>query len=320
MSDKLKNIECSVVVCTYKPIWEKLRLTLKSILMQEDCNFRIVVTDDGSEENYFTKIKDYLDKHGFYNYELIASPQNHGTVRNIKQGMNACEGDYVKMISPGDFLHGKAVLRKWIDFMNKHNDCIMSFCDAIYYHIENGNIIATKEYAHPQWADVFKEGTPVLEYIIYGDTCSGAATMLRRDDWIRYLDMMVDKVIYTEDVAYRIMLSCGEKIAHIPEKFLLYEYGTGISTNGSEKWAERISRDFIASDDIILSSNICDDAKCLRIDEYLKIPKNREWKNRLKRVKFSPSHLLYYIKTKIFPKTTPVEMDSDFVQQLMAPN
>ena len=317
MLNKTKNIECSVVVCTYKPIWEKLRLTLKSILMQEDCNFRIVITDDGSEDNYFTEIKAYLDKNGFYNYELIASSHNHGTVRNIKQGMNACEGDYVKIISPGDFLHGKTVLRKWIDFMNIHNDCIMSFCDAIYYHIENGNIIATREYAQPQWVDDFEEGMPLLKYIIYCDTCSGAATMLRREDWIRYLDMMIDKVIYTEDVAYRIMLACGEKIAHIPKNFLLYEYGSGISTCGNEKWAERINQDFIASDDIILSSNICDEAKNLHIDEYLKIPGSREWKNRWKRLIFAPSCLLYRFKTKLFPKMTPVEMDSEFVQQLM---
>ena len=314
---KMGNVECSILVCTYNPVWEKLRLTLKSILMQDDCSFRIVITDDGSKENYFSKVKGYMAQYGFDNYELISSAQNHGTVRNVKQGLSACEGVYVKFISPGDFLHGKCSLRKWVDFMNAHNDCMMSFCDAIYYHMENGNVIATKEYAHPQWGDDFEEGMPLLKYIIYGDTCSGAATMLRRDEWIRYLDMMIDKVIYTEDVAYRIMLACGEKIAHIPKNFLLYEYGTGISTCGSEKWAERINQDFIVSDDIILASNICDEAKYLRIDEYLKIPRNREWKNRWKRLKLAPLRLLYSFKTKLFPKMTSVEMDSEFVQQLM---
>ena len=320
MVDRSSDIECSVVVCTYRPDWQKLKTTLTSILLQEYCNFKIVVTDDGSEENCFQKVKDYFIRSGFENYELISSVQNHGTVKNIKQGMSVCEGEYVKFISPGDFFHGKNALRKWIDFMNEHDDCIMSFCDSIYYHIENGNIIATKEYAQPQWANDFKEGTPLLKYIIYGDTCSGASTMLRRNDWITYLDMMIGKVIYTEDVAYRIMLCCGEKIVHISENFLLYEHGTGISTSGSEKWEERIRRDFAASDDIILASVLCDEAKYLHIDEYLKIPKNRAWINRWKRLKIAPFYLLYHIKTKFFPKMTPTEIDSDFVRKLMRYN
>lgn len=313
----IENIECSVVVCTYRPEWQKLKRTLKSILMQENCNFKIVIADDGSEENYFITIKAYMAKFDFHNYELISSQHNYGTVKNIQQGMAACEGEFVKFISPGDFLHGKYVLRNWIDFMNEHCDCIMSFCDMIYYHIEKDTIIATKEYAHPQWATNFDEGCPLIKYIIYGDTCSGAATMLRRDAWVRYLDMIVDKVIYTEDVAYRVMLYCGEKIAHIPRSFLLYEYGTGISTCGSDIWAKRISQDFNVSDDIMLSLDACDEAKHLRISDYLKIPKDKTWQSRLRRLKIAPFHIFYRIKTKYFSLTTPVDLDEKFVTEIL---
>lgn len=153
LTARIDLVECSVVVCTYKPVWEKLRLTLKSVLMQEDCNYHIVVTDDGSKENHFDKVRAYFTQHNFSNYELVASPQNQGTTKNVLQGVYACAGEFVKPLSPGDFLHGKQVLRKWVDFMRSRQDCIMSFCDAIYYHMEKGKIIATKEIAHPQYVD-----------------------------------------------------------------------------------------------------------------------------------------------------------------------
>ena len=151
-------VECSVVFCTYNPNWEKLRLTLQSILMQEDCNYKIVVTDDGSEENHFDKVRAYFVRHDFFNFKLVANSQNLGTTRNILQGVYSCEGEFVKPLSPGDFLHGKQALRKWVDFMRGRQECIMSFCDAIYYHMEKGKIFATKDYAHPQYANVCGAG------------------------------------------------------------------------------------------------------------------------------------------------------------------
>lgn len=315
--DTTEKVECSVLVCTYRPVWDKLRLTLKSILMQESCNIKIIVTDDGSNENHFAKVRAYMAEHSFMNYELVSSTKNYGTVRNIQQGMDYCEGEFVKLISPGDFLHGRYVLREWIDFMHEHNDCILSFCDAIYYHRENGNITATREFAHPQWACEFKEGTPLQEYLLCNDTVSGAATMLKREAWIVYLEMIVGKIIYTEDYAYRLMMYRGEKISHIPKNFLLYEFGTGISTCGNDLWNERIRNDFKVSNDIIRTLKPCDEAKRLRIKDFVKIPVNRAWKNRLRRFQFAPIRIIHRIKTKCFPRMTPIEMDTEFVRDLL---
>lgn len=316
--DKLQNAECSVVVCTYKPVWEKLRLTLKSVLLQENCNMHIVVTDDGSEENCFDRIRDYFAKHSFRNYELVASSQNQGTTKNILQGVQASVGEFVKPLSPGDFLHGRNALRKWIDFMRERKDCIMSFCDAIYYHMEKGKIFATKEYAHPQYANVCGGGTSLRNYLLVDDICLGAASLVRRELWIKYLEMISGKVVYAEDNSYRIMMYCGEKFAYLPQSLLLYEYGSGISTSGSDVWAKRLRKDWLAANTVMLESKPCKEAVRLQIPEFLRIFGKSGWYGRLQRWWISPARLCYGLKYRFFPRFTPTDVDEAYAVELLS--
>ena len=44
------DFSVSVILCTYNPDWRKLKATLLSAAMQEDIDFEIVLTDDGSGE------------------------------------------------------------------------------------------------------------------------------------------------------------------------------------------------------------------------------------------------------------------------------
>ncbi|TYZ29944.1 glycosyltransferase family 2 protein [Selenomonas caprae] len=310
-------VECSVMVCNYCPSWDKLRLTLKSILMQEDCNFEIVITDDGSEDNLFYEIQDFFYKQGFSKYKLVSSPNNNGTVYNVLQGLNACVGNLVRPASPGDFLHGKHVLRDWVDFMHAHTECIMSYCDAIYYHMENGKIVSTKEIAHPQYRNISSGEKVLRKYLLCGDICLGAASMFRRESWIKYLEMIAGKVIYAEDHSYRLMIYCGEQFAHVPRSFLLYEYGTGISTSGSSVWAERLNEDWKKANEIMLSMKPCDEAKRLNVQEFLKIEQKHGWMYRLLRWWICPSRILFSIRKKLFPNRTPTQVDKDFVQELL---
>ena len=46
-----KRHRVSVIVGSYRPDREKLRLTLRSILLQRESDYEIIVADDGSEEN-----------------------------------------------------------------------------------------------------------------------------------------------------------------------------------------------------------------------------------------------------------------------------
>ena len=66
----------SVLMLTYNSSWDKTRQTLYSVLVQKDVSFEIIIADDGSEENNFEKIRDYLAAWNFAAYSLVANERN----------------------------------------------------------------------------------------------------------------------------------------------------------------------------------------------------------------------------------------------------
>lgn len=96
----------SVIVGAYRPDLHKMLLTLRSILLQKKCSYEIILTDDGSKENYFAEVKDFFARAPFSDYKLLPSEKNQGTVLNVWKALQVAQGEYIRLISPGDFMHG----------------------------------------------------------------------------------------------------------------------------------------------------------------------------------------------------------------------
>ena len=58
-------IDVSVVLVTYNSEWEKVRITLLSILKQKNVSMQIVIDDDGSEKTYDKEIDELLSQYNF---------------------------------------------------------------------------------------------------------------------------------------------------------------------------------------------------------------------------------------------------------------
>ena len=52
-----QDYEITVIVCTYNPDLQKLISTLKSVVLQKGVKIQVIVTDDGSSNNYFNEVK-----------------------------------------------------------------------------------------------------------------------------------------------------------------------------------------------------------------------------------------------------------------------
>ena len=61
----------SVIVVTYNAIWDKLKLTLDSIIRQSFENFEIVMADDGSKEDVFDKVEAFFAENNFTRYRIL---------------------------------------------------------------------------------------------------------------------------------------------------------------------------------------------------------------------------------------------------------
>lgn len=317
---KEKNVpKISVMIGSYQPNWEKMQLTLRSILLQKGCQYKIIVSDDGSEDNLFPQIAQYLQEKGCQNYELIPGEENRGIVHNVWKGLLACEGEYVKLISPGDMLQGETILQRWMAFMDQKSDTAMTFCDAVYYHFVNDNIEPIKEYAHPQDPFVYSGGgDSVKSYLIFDDICLGAATMCRLGILRKYLAPLRDRIIYAEDNVYRIMIYRGEHFAYFHEPAILYEYGTGISTNGSKVWAERLECDWDTANQMMQEGPCRSQTDEKRIQRYWETRRiENPWRRKLARLCLVPGSLAFQMKCRLHPRGTSLKLDRDFVSQLM---
>lgn len=264
-----RHYDVSTLVLTYHPDIEKLFQTLQSALLQEDICQQIVVADDGTPNDFFPQVKAFLDARGFTDYALVKLPENGGTVRNLQNGLLSCEGSYVKLISPGDYLSGPHILADWIDFMQQ-KDLAMSGADAIYYCTDaNGCPKAVVSKANPQRIGL--TGNALRDnYLLYDDLFLGAAVLSKTDVLKRYVDTIAGKVIYAEDYSLRLMVYRGEAVDYWPVDALLYETGSGISTGGSDKWTKRLQADWDAAN-VIMNAWDCGDPKFRkRLDTVMK--------------------------------------------------
>ena len=318
------DITVSVLLVTYNADWDKLRMTLESILLQKDVSFEVVIADDGSKIRWDEQIIALCQKHNFEKYHIANSPQNVGTCRNLYHALQQASGRYVKAISPGDFLFNEYSLKKWCEFMDT-NPCAMTFGDAVYYaeyDSEKGiQMVQTKN--APVSKNNFglkqKRRSVFVDYMLANDTILGATIMMTRDSMQLYLGQILDKVIYAEDYMVRLMVLQGERILYYPENVIWYEYGTGISTSQNSTWAERLLKDFEGCNNIIQAYEKYPDKIAEKYAKYLRDGKGG-LKGKLLKLMTFPDMLYWRMKMRCSDKTTSIPTDTRFAECVMKAN
>lgn len=243
-ADNLYDV--SVVVCAYNSSDEAMMFTLESIITQKNIHVEVVIADDGSRNNLHNEIIDYFRLKQFENWIMVCNESNHGTVYNLYTGLAVSNGKYVKIISPGDAISGNTTLREWVDF-NENNNYRWSFSDAIYYVGNPGDQKYVAVQAHPNNIDPYLKRKKMLcrwNYTVLNDIALGATLFCERDLLIKYTKKIVNKIIYAEDNIWRMMMFDGIVGGYFAHDSILYEYGTGISTSGSDIWSERLTKDW----------------------------------------------------------------------------
>lgn len=124
----------SVIVPCYKD-FSGIEGTLKSILNQDYENIEIIISDDGSpgfnEEK--KRILLLLDKKGNNITNVIINdlPKNVGTVKNCNSAIKCANGNYVKLLPPGDEFYSNTILSQCVKLMKNKSDTLLigrTFC------------------------------------------------------------------------------------------------------------------------------------------------------------------------------------------------
>ena len=260
----------SIVVVTYNPKWEKLKSTVLSAILQQGIDFEIIITDDGSANNYFEELKKLFKMHDFTDYSLLESKKNKGTVYNLKKGVDAAIGKYIKDISPGDYFYSDNTIADWIAYVQL-NDVKVSFGKAVYYNDDvQFNII--KHRTAPKYINGYRYGyndSTRKEYLLMDDMALGAAVLCEREILNKYLSLIVDKVKLGEDFAYSLMVFNGIHLNLYDKNVVFYEFGNGVSTSGNERYTAIMLADWENMHNIMLNCDV-EDFFSIRFKQYIK--------------------------------------------------
>ena len=242
----MNNPMLSVLVLTYHPQKEALFATLKSAVWQKDCDFELIICDDGSPDFFEPEIRAFLDGCGC-SYQIIAHKENQGTVKNILDGVCAAQGNYIKPISPGDLFFDAYTLGDTVAFMEKHG-AKAAFGNLLYYNCNED--LQVHNLANPCLSQLYRADRPyhsrrvAKHQIVFNDLLCGAAGIYERDAFLQALQTISPVVRYAEDIVFQLFAAQGVRIYKIDRHMVWYEYGSGISTGKKEKVFTRVEEDF----------------------------------------------------------------------------
>ena len=306
----------SVIVLTYNASWEKLKATIRSILAQEEIDYEIIIADDGSAKNWEEELTQLLEGEGVP-YTFAFLPENSGTVKNVCSALAKAEGEYIKLIAPGDFLYDRKTLSCWVQFMDTRESQV-SFGDAVYYDPSKGltQIAAMPApanralFALPQnREDVF------VNYLLANDTILGASVLMRADLMRQYLQLIEGRVKYAEDYMLRLIIFDHVPVHYYHAKTIWYEYGTGISTGKESEWTKRLQTDLAATDEILKERGSAPDAIARKYLSYLQNDPQNPALHKLKKAFAFPA-VSKWRKQMGKAAKTPTDGDAEYLKEL----
>lgn len=264
-------MEVSVLLLTYKPHREELFFSLNQIVKQKNVDMEIIISDDGSECNYFKEIADFFEQRKIYNYKLIENQKNEGTVKNYIKALENATGKYVMSTSPGDMLFDEYVLHDFFSYAEKQK-CSICFGNAIYYNRKDEKINLVKQVCSPKFPDVYKKETDIFDLklnFFFEGYINGAAMFNDRIVALHHAREVVKYSKYVEDTTTNAWaLMEGIKILYFDRDMVWYEYGTGISTQEkNHTWTKIVKQDVIKT--------ICKLQKEYKSDAVLKAVKKQ---------------------------------------------
>lgn len=245
----MNEINVSVLVASYSPDLEKMERTLYSILVQKDIKYEIIISDDGSKEDYFEEISRLFSNASFENFKLRKNCINKGTVKNCLYAALEAKGKYIYMTSPGDMLADKYVLHDFYNFADKNNIKIC-FGLATYYRLQpDGKAEVLNCSSRPEkpfiYSNKFSGNFKKISFLFGRNVILGAVYFRERESCIKYLKIVRKSAVYAEDcTTTAFAMFDGIYPYFYNRQMTLYEFGEGISTGKSKTWDTKLETDY----------------------------------------------------------------------------
>jgi len=236
----------SVVVTTYNQSYTDISRTLNSIVNQKFDHFEIIVTDDSSKKNPTQALEQYFAEVGFPNYQIIVNSSNVGTVKNILGALEIATGDYVKVLGAGDMMYASDTLQK-IDTFSRAHDIRLAFGKLKTYSIEDDRPVI-RSFNAPSKPEMYifpqNREAVIEQQLVWGDWIPAGSLFFKRDYITNYFSLLATdyRVRYCEDFV-STLVALTDTIDYFDEYLYWYEWGVGVSNNGSASARKRMYAD-----------------------------------------------------------------------------
>lgn len=235
----------SVIVCNYNSSEDEIEYTLASIISQKNIELEIIFSDDGSINSPEKFVKNYFNEQNFTKYKIRIGEKNLGTVKALHDAVRLAEGEYVKPIGVGDALTYEDALKDIYDFMISNNAKI-AFSDMMLFSRIDGEIHVNNHFTIPRKIQCWKEkdyDESKENIIVFNDQISGASIFYKRKYFELLVEVMINHVIYMEDLCQYIAILNNERIYYYGKKCVSYEIGNGVSNNHTSENLLRMKKD-----------------------------------------------------------------------------
>ena len=125
----VQNPKVSVVIITYNQ--EKyIAQAIESIVCQKTIfPFEVIIAEDCSTDSTRNVCVDYQKQYPNL-IRLILHEKNLGLIDNYKSALKECKGEYIAECGGDDFWCDEYKLQKHVDYMDKHDDVVVTYHDA----------------------------------------------------------------------------------------------------------------------------------------------------------------------------------------------
>lgn len=125
-------MKLSILLTTYNQA-KYIEEAIDSIINQKiDFNFEIIVADDKSTDNTLELIISKLSNTSI-KYTILNAESNLGISKNYQRGFKSCKGEFIAILEGDDYWTDPYRIKKHVDFLDNHTECMMSFNRFIIY-------------------------------------------------------------------------------------------------------------------------------------------------------------------------------------------
>lgn len=141
--DLMGKIKVNVLLVCYNQ--EKfIGQAVESILMQRfDGDLNLIIADDASNDKTLEIIRS-LESTTNIPFIFLPTEANLGIFHNYRRGFAACDGDYIAVMEGDDYWLESNRIQRHIDFLESHQDCVMTMNRLNNFFQEQGRFLPQK--------------------------------------------------------------------------------------------------------------------------------------------------------------------------------